>query len=461
MLKIVAADFVTGETPLPVEGLRTPQERKSPPLSHFMPNPAAYLQLETAPYYQPEFLEKEWDRLWTKVWVCAGRVSDVARKGDWFRFDLGRESFIISRSGDDAITAMYNVCQHRANRLVDDDFGHGSAFICPYHSWRFDRAGKCTRVTDREMFNPAALDGALDLPTVRCETWGGFVFINMDPNAGSLAEHIGEVDDIVSGFHVERLEVRADVTVELDCNWKTILDAFSENYHVHITHPAAALISDDKFAQMDFYAGGHTRRIVPIGDPSSRRGQVSTLNPVQEAMLQGLGLDVSALADRPYEVRRAIQLAKRKFTGPFAEAYKDLSDGQLTDDWAMNLFPHTHLSMHAEGVLWMRYYPHRSDPNKCTLHVVTLGQPGIPFEFYLPESPEREANGRPKRQRLRHDDPHLQDKIGLLLFEDVRNTRETQLGIQSAGFKVMRLSEHEQPIMYQHWRIDQFLQAGD
>jgi hypothetical protein len=49
----------------------------------------------------------------------------------------------------------------------------------------------------------------------------------------------------------------------------------------------------------------------------------------------------------------------------------------------------------------------------------------------------------PKRVHVRHDAPDVIEKIGSLMYEDIRNTRETQLGLQSRGFKAMRLSEHE------------------
>jgi phenylpropionate dioxygenase-like ring-hydroxylating dioxygenase large terminal subunit len=457
MSEAVNSDYVIGEYAAPSQGRGTAQERKSQPLSTFLPERDRYLRLSVDRYYDPAHMDLEWDRLWTHTWICAGRVSDLPEKGSWFRFDFGRESFIVVRSDENEINAIYNVCQHRANRLIDDDFGTAAAFVCPYHSWRYDRSGRCTRVTDRELFKQEALSGSLDLPRIRCESFAGFVFINMDDDAPPLMDHLGELTDVIAGYGLDNMEIRNDVVLELDCNWKTVLDAFSENYHVHITHSFALPIAEDKVGQMDFYPGGHTRRIVALGDPALRRGNVNALHPMQRMLLETVGIDPDQFEGGPRSVRRAVQEAKRAMGAPLSQIYDRLSDNQLTDNWALNLFPNMHIDLHAEGALSLRYFPHRSDPERCTLHIMVLAHPGLPFTFYLPDATEFEDNGRPKRLRIRHDDPNIREEIGQLLSEDIRNTRETQRGFQSRGFKKMRLSEHEQPIMYQHATMDSYL----
>ena len=56
--------------------------------------------------------------MWTRTWTLAGLVADIPNVGDYFKYDLGRESFIVVRTGDapEAIKAYYNVCHHRGNR---------------------------------------------------------------------------------------------------------------------------------------------------------------------------------------------------------------------------------------------------------------------------------------------------------------------------------------------------------
>jgi phenylpropionate dioxygenase-like ring-hydroxylating dioxygenase large terminal subunit len=452
-------DFIPGESSLLPLGNPTAQERKSAPLSSFVPNREQYTQINPKSYFDPTVVDREWKKLWTKVWMCAGRVSDLPEKGSWSRFDFGKESFILSRVGPDEIVALYNVCQHRANRLIDEDFGKSNAFICPFHSWRYDRSGKNVGVTDRETFSETALCGDLNLRMVKLETYGGFIFINMDDKAGPLSDYLGEIVDITSGYLLDAMEVRADIRLELACNWKIIQDAFSENYHVHITHPAFVDCTLDRYLQIDFYKGGHSRRITPVGPLSTRKPKTDTLNAMQKYLLQSAGIDPDEFSGNPEQVRRAIQIVKRAKEGIYSKAYSKLSDNQLSDNWAMNIFPNMHWSMHSEGLLMLRYEPHPTDPEKCYLYAMVLALPGMEFELYCPVKSDanREYSGRPSRVYARHDDTDVEEVVGRLIYEDIRNTRESQQGMKSAGFTALRLSEQEQVIMLQHAEIDRYL----
>jgi phenylpropionate dioxygenase-like ring-hydroxylating dioxygenase large terminal subunit len=459
MLTTAEKDYIIGESGVVPLGRANDQERKSPPLSAYLPDRERYAQVSPQRHYDPAYVQLEWDRLWAKVWMCAGRVSDLSEKNSWFRFDFARESFIIIRGAKDEITAVYNVCQHRGNRLVDDDFGKSPAFVCPYHSWTYNTTGKNIHVTDREFFREGALCGRLDLRKVKCEIYGGFVFISMDDDAPPLAQYLGAIIDITAIYPLEKLEVRFDLRLELACNWKVLLDAFSENYHVHITHPAFVDCTADQFSQMDFYKGGHSRRIVPVGVPSSRLPKTSTLNQMLKGLLQSAGIDPTTYKGAPEDVRRSIQLAKRAMNDARAEIYDRLSDNQLSDNWATNIFPNMHWSIHAEGLFMLRYEPHPSDPDKCVLYAMVLAYPGMDFNLYAPvdANAKRENSGRPSRIRARHDDPDVEKVVGRLTYEDIRNTREAQQGMKSKGFNKIRLSEHEQPIMHQYAEIDRYL----
>ena len=61
--------------------------------------------------------------MWTRVWMIAGMVNQLAKAGDYLTFDIGRESILCVRGTDERIRAFYNVCQHRGNRLVSTERG--------------------------------------------------------------------------------------------------------------------------------------------------------------------------------------------------------------------------------------------------------------------------------------------------------------------------------------------------
>ena len=88
-------------------------------------------------YTSREFFAREFDSMWTKVWLLLGREDEMPRPGDWQREEVGPESILMVRQHDGAIKAFYNVCQHRGNRLVFDAKGHVRRFVCKYHSWAY------------------------------------------------------------------------------------------------------------------------------------------------------------------------------------------------------------------------------------------------------------------------------------------------------------------------------------
>ena len=119
-------------------------------------------------YYDPAFMQREWDHMWTRTWLIAGIETDIPEAGDYSVFRLLHESIVIVRQGDGSVKAFYNTCAHRGNQIVLNDRGNVSQFTCAFHFWRYDLAGKCTHITDQETVNPTLLREQLRLGPVRC-----------------------------------------------------------------------------------------------------------------------------------------------------------------------------------------------------------------------------------------------------------------------------------------------------
>ena len=93
-------------------------------------------------YFSKDFMQKEWDNMWTKVWLIAGREIQIKEPGDYIVHDLITESVIIVRQDDGSIKGFYNSCAHRGQRLVNFDSSQDS-FRCPYHDWGWGAEGMC------------------------------------------------------------------------------------------------------------------------------------------------------------------------------------------------------------------------------------------------------------------------------------------------------------------------------
>ena len=221
-------------------------------------------------FHSSEWMAREWEWLWPRVWLIAGVVADVREPGDYFTFQLGRESFLVTRTDSGQVKAYYNVCQHRGNRLVLNDFGSVPRFTCSFHSWQYELDGKLHQITDEETFRPEVICHRPRLVEVRCEVKAGIIFINMDDNAGPLDEFIGLPDGYLEGYHVDEMIVARHSISEWAANWKTGVDAFYETYHLHAVHPETQTVMDDLTTQYDLYPNGFSRMIVPLARKSRR-----------------------------------------------------------------------------------------------------------------------------------------------------------------------------------------------
>ncbi|RJG03177.1 aromatic ring-hydroxylating oxygenase subunit alpha [Noviherbaspirillum sedimenti] len=434
---------------------------KSPPLAQLYPEKDKYLIIPQARYTDPAFAELEWKAVWSKVWTCAGLASDIADPGQWFKYDLGRESFVVVRQKDGSIKAFYNVCQHRGRQLVTENFGRNHSFVCQYHSWVFDLDGKNRRVTDREYFEQDALSGDLSLKAVRCETWAGFVFISMDENAKPLREYLDGIPGIFAGYHFENMHVVKDVVVEVPCNWKIGYENFLEPYHAHITHPEIQPAVDEVLNQYDFYRNGHGNAITRVGLPSERYADKNNINPALAFLLQEAGINPEQFQGRATDVRQALIAAKRKEDNPWGIDYSGYVDSQLMDDWNPSFFPNMTFNAHPEGTMVLRFLPHPSDPSKYLLHqwvLIPKTKPGVPVPYYMGVEPDVDISGtvRPARRYTTLADPQM----GLVVGQDIANQVGMQRGVSSKGLSSgVRLSEQEQRLQQIHAEIDRLIAA--
>lgn len=194
-------------------------------------------------YISEEYARAERDKLWRKVWLQAGRVEDIPEVGNYITFQILDDSIIITRSAPDTISAYHNVCPHRGRRLIDTPEGKRNArgtrnqFICAYHGWRFNLEGQNTHVPHKEDWADGLSDQCAGLRTVNVDTWGGWIWINLDPNCEPLRDYLEPAASMLDPFQLQNMRCRWRKWGVFDCNWKVALEAFNETYHVQTTHP--------------------------------------------------------------------------------------------------------------------------------------------------------------------------------------------------------------------------------
>lgn len=212
-----------------------------------------------------QFWDLEQKYLWPRSWVLAGRVEDIPNVGDFFTFDSLGPPMLLIRGRDHEIRAFYNTCQHRGAPVVRDPSGTSKLLRCQYHSWSYDiDSGQLVSVPDERDF--VGLDKSQRcLPTLRCEIWDNWIFVNQDPHAKTLLEHLGPIADELAELQGSSLKTVAKRSKVIACNWKITAEAFLEVYHFrHIHSHGGQSLLDNRGATMGLLPNGCSRMITPF-----------------------------------------------------------------------------------------------------------------------------------------------------------------------------------------------------
>lgn len=416
---------------------------------------------DPARYHDRAFAAKEWEKVFAKSWLLACPVSDVAEPGDFAKFDVGPESFVIVRGDDDVVRAHYNVCPHRGSRLVTADNGSITRFSCPFHSWKFALDGELEEVTDSETFRAEVLCHDLNLSSVRCEVAAGLVFISMDADIMPLTEWLAPILPHLELYQIDRMKVIQHRRSDWGANWKGGVDAFAEIYHLHAVHPQTQCLMDDR-TQIDLWEGGLSRQFVPFAQPSRRFEDQEAVNPGIGMMLRDAGIDPATYTGTARETRAAIQQAKRARSDRYDLGYERFSDTQLSDSTVYSLFPNAQIGCHPEAVFLHRFLPDASDPNRFTYDTVILYRhidaPGYSPPAWMGLSEEIDVSGE-TRPDVVHTGLGEPPGLGEVLDQDSDLLPIVQAGARSRGFRGPLWSEQEARLRHFHTELDRLMQA--
>ena len=411
-------------------------------------------------YTGREFAALEMERLWPRVWQVACREEELPNAGDFVEYAIGDQSILVVRGDDGTIHAFHNACMHRGTRLANGVGNLAGAIQCRYHGWRYDLTGALIGVPDREEFPD--LPAGLRLGPVRCDTWGGFVFVNMDSEAPPLLDFLDPIPKLLGPYRLEEMRFRSFQTVVLPANWKAVLDAFNEGYHVQGAHPQILPWTDDvaiAYEQYETHARyGRLEDSRRTLRPSPRLGMAD--EDVDEgAILAGLvaGLGGAFLKEERAAVEelRAAGLPP----GTLLEAYQrrrmellsargfdvsDLTPDRMTSAEDVYWFPNLVGPIYPGSAILFRIRPNGLDPDSALKDIWTL-------EWRPP------GDDRPMPERRFYDDWTAKD-WGEISNQDYANLVQVQAGMRSRGFASLRLNQRQEGnILHMHRVIDRYL----
>jgi nitrite reductase/ring-hydroxylating ferredoxin subunit len=411
--------------------------------------------IPTDRYIDPAYAKKEYETLWKRTWQFACREEHIPQVGDYHVYDLGPYSFIITRVAENDIRAYYNACLHRGTKLrASGTEGNAEEFKCSFHGWSWNIDGTNKSITCPWDF-PHIDPKKTSLPQAKVEVLGGFVFINMDPNAPSLADYFGpEAMAHLKAWKLEDRYVYLHVVKKIPCNWKLNIEAFMEAYHVIETHPQVAVSNGDANSQYDVYGEHVNRFISTLGVLSPHLYGKYTEQDILNQFTLG---DSGALGNTTRTLKdggTARQVMADMFRGMFEKAtntdLSGVSDSELLDCFSYTLFPNTFLFPGISLPMVYRFRPDPRDHRKSIYEVLFLRPVPVDGNRPMPAEPIHLADNQSFTEAEGMD-----AGFGAILDQDTDNLVLQQEGLEASAKRGLTLGN------YQEIRIRHFERAVD
>src|SRR3954449_633551 len=159
------------------------------------PGPSA-LTLPFTWYSDEEQLRRERSRIFARSWQYGGRADQVAEPGSFLATDAGGVPILVTRDKAGELHAFVNVCRHRG-AVLTEGCGKRATIQCHYHAWTYDLDGSL-RTAPRSEREAEFEHADWSLLPASVGLWWPFLFVNPDPDAPSLEEHLGELPKILA-----------------------------------------------------------------------------------------------------------------------------------------------------------------------------------------------------------------------------------------------------------------------
>lgn len=413
-------------------------------------------------YTSREFMQQEWDHLWTRIWHVAGRTAELEEPGDYVVHDFRHESVICIRQDDGSIKAFYNACGHRGMRLTDGS-AFAEAFTCPYHGWKWGKDGMLQYAQDPHDFPQGNPCGKLKLKELRCAIWGGFVWYTMDDAAPDLLDYLAPIPELYKNYPMDTGVRVFWMKINLNTNWKFATDNFSESYHTRTAHPQVPpwIDQDVDTARHEMYPAGHGRTVQPMRPSLSDRLPDGVPHPFDHILRQW-DIDPDSYPD--YEAKAMqgwldLKAAKRRLWRERGYLhYEHMDDEQITDSPHTVIFPNVTISFLPDNILFFRTEPHADDPGKCTFDLWCMafpvaGQTEVESIMAGPQ-PFSEADMLWRDFDNGRGVPEIE---GQIVYQDMMLAEGMQRGMHSRGYGDAYLSAQETRVRYFHEVLNDYL----
>lgn len=405
-------------------------------------------------YFDPAWHAREMDQVWRKVWQMACRVEELQKTGDHVVYEIGDESVIVTRTASGEIRAYVNACLHRGV-LLRTEGGCVDRFKCPFHGFTWDLDGKLCHVpspwdfahVDREGFN---------LPEVKVGLWGGFVFVNFDPNCEPLESYLEVLPEHFKAFRLEDRYKAAHICKVLPCNWKLALEAFIESFHIPVAHPQTTSYVAWDTTQYDVFPGSrHVNRMITLeGFPSTSVGDVEPQETIRQMQRDVAFHATSQIepGERQFVRDQFADAARDKLSRSARRDLSDQSNAEVVDAIQYYLFPNLVPWAGHGAPICYRFRPYRNDPERSIMEIMLLFSKAEDGAHPRPAAPHwlEEHEGW-------SDAPQL-GSAGFVADQDTENLRRIQRGLRATHKPGVTLANYQESrIRHFHHTLDQYM----
>src|SRR5215831_11197122 len=199
-------------------------------------DPRQSLSLRAEAYTDPHWHQVDLQEILSKTWRWVCHAEKLRRPGSFVAVEIAGKPIVIVRDREGTLRAFYNVCKHRAHKLLSGE-GSTTKIMCPYHAWTYRLDGQLLRAPHTEhlqYFDPSAIL----LEPVLVEEFCGFIFVNLDIASKSLGALSGDLESEIRHCapDIDSLTFAHRLSYDIKSNWKNVVDNFLECYHCPVAH---------------------------------------------------------------------------------------------------------------------------------------------------------------------------------------------------------------------------------
>jgi choline monooxygenase len=191
----------------------------------------------------------DWERgaVFAESWQPVARVDQLAQGGDFVTETIAGEPLAMVRGNDDRVRGFFNVCRHRAGKVLTDSKGCVGKLRCQYHGWTYDLEGRLKGTPEFDGVEHFCKEDHGLTPLGGVDVWGPYVFAYIAEHPRRSLQDAFAAMQISPGTMamMKGLTWACRKEYPVACNWKVYVDNYLDGgYHVNTVHPALASVID-------------------------------------------------------------------------------------------------------------------------------------------------------------------------------------------------------------------------